>query len=96
MTNEQNVYVMRNFVAAIILRAVKDWVALKNEKEKTYHRRDALTISRNEIRKFLNSEWGYELCSAIQLEPSVILKKLEDGEFDDTMLENEEDFAEEY
>ena len=59
------VYIMRNFVAAIINKALFDW---------------QFPNRRNEIREFFQTEWGKELCEIIDLPAEEILRKLEKGE----------------
>lgn len=62
---KDNPKVMRDFVSAIILQAIADYY-------KKPHRRD-------EVRQFFKSEWGWHLCSALELDAADILNKLERG-----------------
>lgn len=86
-----NVYIMRNFIAAIILQAVRDWIKQPKNRIQKYDKCETFKVSRDEIRSFLNSKWGSELCFAIDQNPQTILKKLENGEFDANLLETEEE-----
>ena len=55
---------MRDFIAAIIYKALFDW---------------QFESKRKEIAEFFNSEWGNELCSYINLDAQVVLRRLEQG-----------------
>lgn len=55
---------MRDFIAAIIYRALFDW--------KFEHMRE-------EIAEFFNSKWGKELCEYIDLDAKTVLRRLEAG-----------------
>lgn len=68
-----NVFIMRNFVAAIINKAISDWV--KHPKRKT------------EIREFFQSDWGKECCDILDLSAKDILTKLENNKINMRVLE---------
>ena len=69
-----DVYIMRNLIAAAINRALADW-----------HRPEM----RDEIREFFNSEWGEEMCGLIDLSAQYILRGLENGTINYTSLDEE-------
>lgn len=71
-----NVYIMRNLLAAILNRAIADWFT---------H-----TELRDEIREFFASEWGKELCEILDLPAKDILHRLESGKINYRILEEAE------
>lgn len=75
MSNDREI--VRNFIAAILLQAVKDWVAPPINQLK-----DEVPVSKDEIREFLtDKKWGATLCRAIDLTPETILHKFENNDF---------------
>ena len=74
MNNDKQI--VRNFVAAILLQAVKDWA-----NPPTHQMKDEVPVTKNEIGEFLNSEWGESLCHTIGLTSKTMLRKLESKEF---------------
>ena len=70
-----NKFIMKNFMAGFIKRAVKDWV--------NYPTR------RNEIRKFFKSTWGEMCCCAINFKANYLLRLLEQGKINLEALERE-------
>lgn len=68
-----NVYIIRNFVAAIINKAIFDWC--RHQKR------------RDEIREFFQSDWGKECCEALDLSATDILDKLENSKINQRVLE---------
>lgn len=56
--------VARDFISAIIYRALFDW---------------KFESRRKEIAQFFNSKWGKYLCSCIELDAKTILRRLEEG-----------------
>ena len=84
---------LRAMAASIISQAVEDWIGLIRfeEKCKTVEStklqgeyRQYLCGSANhiEIRQFFHSDWGETLCGLIDLEPHVILQRLEKWLYD--------------
>lgn len=59
------VYIMRNFLAAILNRTIADWFV---------H-----TELRDEIREFFASDWCEEICEILDLPAKDILHRLESG-----------------
>ena len=70
-----NDYGARQLCAAIVLQAVRDWRLLCKHGKKCMTRNE-YPVSLTEIRQFLNSEYALEIC--IGIEPSEILRKLEE------------------
>jgi len=70
-----NDYAARRLCAAIVLQAVDDW-RLLCKRGKEYMTRDEYPVSLTEIRQFLKSEYALGIC--IGIEPSEILRKLEE------------------
>lgn len=68
-----DIYIVRNFVAAIINKAISDWV--KHPKR------------RGEIREFFQSDWGKEYCEALDLSAEDILDKLENNKINMRVLQ---------
>ena len=62
--NNDEIRIIRNFVAAIIGKALYDWQFPEH---------------RDEIRQFFNSVYCQDLCDAIDYTPKDILRKLEEG-----------------
>lgn len=62
--NNDEIKIIRNFVAAIIGKTLYDWQFPEH---------------RDEIRQFFNSTYGEELCDAIDYSAKDILRKLEEG-----------------
>ena len=90
MNNDKEI--VRNFVAAILLQTVKDWI-----NPPTQQMKDEVPVSKDEIREFLINEmykgekWGETLCRALDLTPETILHKLENKDFyDDLLMEQQE------
>ena len=69
------IYIMRNFVAAIIGKALYDW---------------QFPERRDEIRAFFKSVYGQELCDVINLPAVYILRRLEEGKINLKYLETED------
>ena len=90
MSNDREI--VRNFVAAILLQSVKDWVH-----PPTHQLQDEVPASKDEIREFLTNEmyrgekWGKTLCHAIDLTPETILRKLESNDFNVDVVPNEDE-----
>ena len=72
-----NTYVVRNFIASIINKAITDW--------------DKHPELREEIREFFVSVWGEELCGMIDLRSKEILQRIESGKVNYTVLDDEEE-----
>ncbi len=70
-----NIYIMRNFFAAVIHMAIDDW--FKHPK------------CRDEVREFFRSDWGKECCDVVDLQAEDILDKLESGKINRWALEEE-------
>lgn len=69
------IYIVRNFLAAIINRAITDWFNY-----------DEL---RDEIREFFASEWGEEVGEILDLSAKDILRRLESGKINYQALDGE-------
>ena len=70
-----DVYIVRNFLSAIINRAISDWF-------KQPHLRD-------EITEFFKSAWCKELCSILDLSAKDILYKLKHNKINYKILDEE-------
>ena len=68
-------YAWKRLGAAIVLQAVRDWQLLCKQGKK-YMTRNEYPVSLTEIRQFLKSEYALRIC--IGIEPSEILRKLEE------------------
>lgn len=72
-----DIYIVRNFIAAIINKAIVDWFKQ--------------TKMRDEIREFFASEWGKEVCDMLDLIAQDILHRLESGKINYKTLDEEEE-----
>ena len=94
MNNDKEI--VRDFIAAILLQSVKDWI-----NPPTHQTQDEISVSKDEIREFLTNEmyggekWSETLCRAIDLTPEVILRKLESDDIYADLL-TKEDEVEQY
>lgn len=68
-----DVFIMRNFVSAILNKAIFDWAKHKKR--------------RDEIREFFRSDWGKECCEILDLSAEDILYKLENRKINVRVLE---------
>ena len=73
--NGDEIKIVRNFVAAIIGKALYDW---------------QFPSRREEIRQFFNSDYGIELCDVIDYSAKDILRRLEEGRVNLKHFEEEE------
>lgn len=73
--------IVRNFVSAIFLQTVKDWVRPPRTKIAKNKNIKHFVVSKSEILEFLNSEWCALLCNIIDLPQDAILRKFENNEF---------------
>lgn len=89
MSNDREI--VRSFVSAIFLQALKDWVKPRKAKVAKYKNVKHFKISKSEILEFLNSKWCEFLCSTIDLTPETILHKLTNDDFyADLLMEQQE------
>ena len=82
--------IMRNFVSAIFLQAVKDWVKPPKTKIAKNKNIKHFKVSKSEILEFLNSKWCALLCNMIDMPQDTILRKFKNNDICVNLLNEEE------